>query len=498
MTVDANYVGPTVPAGGFSGFYATANDGGASQLIDVSAGFLGGLVEGCKVWVDSFRDSFTWYPSRTDTADNVTVVAPTAVGVGPGRFIRDCIASPTWTVQATWYVDPTNAGANDEHEGSAGASPLKTWNELRRRIGKHLIQQDTTIHIVSDMPATDRFTMDLGSVNTATVTIVGTRVVLLADQVMDNYANRNTAAVPATANQLTCNAIASWVPYTPATDGGILVVPTTGPAVGTAAYVAEDLGANVAQMSSFYDAAGMLEVQPVANNHFNIERCPRILSYQVNPSGGTWYFQNLYFNQFGADRAGGTTWSTSGIEWSNPTLLGIQWQNCSFEFLSPTMSGAQFWNCLWIDLGHVVYNCTIQWAAGMWYGADYLGSTPTYSTFYGSVVIGSSGMLFKEVQCVCYQNSWFDAYDVGVFQSIGDSVVVAYSSSMYIVNLWGGTAAGYGMKVKAGCQVQYANKPSINSGLGAGRETIVGGTDTLWANIPYVETTNLAAIVLYA
>jgi hypothetical protein len=46
--------------------------------------------------------------------------------------------------------------------------------------------------------------------------------------------------------------------------------------------------------------------------------------------------------------------------------------------------------------------------------------------------------------------------------------------------------------------VTYVTKPVINGGLGAGRESIVGGTDKQWGAIPYVEATNEAALVAYA
>jgi hypothetical protein len=61
--------------------------------------------------------------------------------------------------------------------------------------------------------------------------------------------------------------------------------------------------------------------------------------------------------------------------------------------------------------------------------------------------------------------------------------------------IWGTNNIGYGVQCYSGGIVTYRTKPVINTGLGAGREAYVGGTDKLWSAIPYVETANNAMIV---
>ena len=152
MSVQANAVGPNPVNGGYAGYYTSAANGGVSQLIDVTGGFLGGLVQGSKVWVQSFRDSFTWFPLDTSTPDNVTVVKPTVVGAGAGRFIRDQVASPTWAEQVAWYIDPANVAANDENSGLTALLPLKTAMELYRRTrGLDLSAGQYNVYIISDI-----------------------------------------------------------------------------------------------------------------------------------------------------------------------------------------------------------------------------------------------------------------------------------------------------------------------------------------------------------
>jgi hypothetical protein len=61
---------------------------------------------------------------------------------------------------------------------------------------------------------------------------------------------------------------------------------------------------------------------------------------------------------------------------------------------------------------------------------------------------------------------------------------------------WGTNNTNYGLVAQSGATYAYQTKPTINGGLGAGREANVGGTDKQWAAIPYFEATNGAAVVV--
>jgi hypothetical protein len=64
--------------------------------------------------------------------------------------------------------------------------------------------------------------------------------------------------------------------------------------------------------------------------------------------------------------------------------------------------------------------------------------------------------------------------------------------------IWGTANAGHGVVVRSGGMVAYVTKPTVNGGLGAGREALIGGVDTLWGGVPAVTAANLAAIVVNA
>lgn len=54
--------------------------------------------------------------------------------------------------------------------------------------------------------------------------------------------------------------------------------------------------------------------------------------------------------------------------------------------------------------------------------------------------------------------------------------------------MYGYSNAGHAVRVKSGGGLVYATKPTINGGLGAGRESVVGGVDKQWGAIPYADT----------
>lgn len=90
----------------------------------------GALEEGQLAFVRSLRTYWVFSPARRVTADNITAVNTTA----PGQFLRDEeYHDESWLTQATWFVNPTTG--NDENDGVAALTPIRTWGELVRRLG---------------------------------------------------------------------------------------------------------------------------------------------------------------------------------------------------------------------------------------------------------------------------------------------------------------------------------------------------------------------------
>jgi hypothetical protein len=67
--------------------------------------------------------------------------------------------------------------------------------------------------------------------------------------------------------------------------------------------------------------------------------------------------------------------------------------------------------------------------------------------------------------------------------------------------LWGTANTGHAVEMHEGAYFCYTTKPTINGGLGAGREALVGATDKQWGAIPFADsgaTGSQSAIVVKA
>ena len=94
------------------------------------------------------RDFFIFDSSLTTTTDDLNIIV--ADDATPGRWVRSQNTSVIWQMQTEWYID-FSAG-DDEDAGSSG-SPIKTWDEFRRRVGVGNFTNDVTIYIVNGDPS---------------------------------------------------------------------------------------------------------------------------------------------------------------------------------------------------------------------------------------------------------------------------------------------------------------------------------------------------------
>lgn len=130
--------------------FTGVNNGTVRLLKAITAFELNSLRGGDIVYVESVRDYWKWLPTSAltdDTATEVTICAPTVVGVGLGRFERLNIASPDWiggsAPQTEWHI---SSAGNNEATGLAG-SPLLTTTERQRRWGSSRSTDTTSFHV---------------------------------------------------------------------------------------------------------------------------------------------------------------------------------------------------------------------------------------------------------------------------------------------------------------------------------------------------------------
>lgn len=103
------------------------------RLVDVDTT---DLPDGSTAWVNSVENFFVFDSTSVVAADGVTVAAP---AVGPGRWFRLIAGNGIWQNRTAWFI--STAVGNDEFDGTAAVpvvgtlvGPLASMDELCRRL----------------------------------------------------------------------------------------------------------------------------------------------------------------------------------------------------------------------------------------------------------------------------------------------------------------------------------------------------------------------------
>lgn len=149
---------------------------GPSQVPTVSTpAALSGLLDvvlatGARAFVVSRRAWFVLDKASVAAPNGDTVIAATA-----GNWLRLDDVHPANAAQATWYVDPANALANDDNSGLTALLPLSSGAELARRVGAQwIIDHAVDLYIASSCSDLPNITVR----NTGTLRVRGTATVL--------------------------------------------------------------------------------------------------------------------------------------------------------------------------------------------------------------------------------------------------------------------------------------------------------------------------------
>ncbi len=136
--------------------FAVPNNIRVSNLTQLASLDITNLSNLITRWVATIRSFFYLDKTSTLTANGISII--TASG-GIGRWIRNEEASKYWLSQIVWYWDPSNITglANDENDGLTSTTPIRTYDEIDRRIGNAMMLNGPTINIMSDVPSSQRF-----------------------------------------------------------------------------------------------------------------------------------------------------------------------------------------------------------------------------------------------------------------------------------------------------------------------------------------------------
>jgi hypothetical protein len=470
-----------------------------AALKAITAARLAGLVDGQRVYVTTLKAWFAW-DALSAVADDTTdflSVSVTANGVAAGRFRRLDWAHPSWREQTAWFV--STAGSN-ENDGLTVGTPVRTDAEIQRRWGAYpRVNVDATITYaqspsgLTNLLATVGPTGRIRFVGTPTVTKTGTVLTAVQTQVRTAGAELGWA--------ITAVGLAA------ADVGKFAVITASGtPAnIGAYAFILKDETGGKVRTSPFGTyATGVTTftaVTPLVGDTIEIRDMTTVLS-------------------------------VGAIELHSADNAGLPNQGCIFDSITlhgnaSTFSGAVVANRVTAHYVKTVVNSLS--LAG-------LGTSVTFHSFIGSGVASGNGVVvrtgaigqFRQTGFLgnlssnagstvslfadCYfQNTNFTVTrgSAGLSQGVAffdrassDSALVVGALGSHqqtgAVPDWGTANAGHGIRVQSVASYSYATKPTINSGLGAGREAQVGGTDKLYAATPFIEPANNAALVLTA
>ena len=225
-----------------------------ASISTLSASDAGHLEEGAQGWVGSQRSTWSLVKNARagTTADGQNIVAATGAGVN-AFWVRQTSTDHYWAYQLGWFIDP--AAGNDENVGSTSGTALRTVAELTRRLSIVLQGTNYTFDLLGNIPSTDRLNWTPIFVGPApAVTVFSQRGTLLFRGVQT--VSRSGTLSAATQTTTTAQASATDGATVWTADIGKLLVMTGGAQVGETCWIAADLGAGTARVSSWATAAG--------------------------------------------------------------------------------------------------------------------------------------------------------------------------------------------------------------------------------------------------
>jgi len=461
------------------------------RLIDIDAQSIAALYPGQPVYVESVRRTFRWDPICTLANDNTTggtYVQPTAVG-GAGRFVWDGVVDPSWVVDNPAMVVDTTA-TTYEGFGDA-ANPLPTNAELIRRHGLLCqLRQNYSINWNTSTATSDPWSGKFIVGPNAVFSRVGKKLTTVTGTTSAFTAQNRTPG--AQAMPTITDATQTW-----ATLVGRHGTFTSGTAIGAFFVVLKDLGANVARIST-----------PVTFN-------PSTQAVTRNVPGNVSTYEVYTFPQvtvgtvelYSADTSATTSYVTDDlIEWRQAQVFTLR-SNSISKGIRVSSQRTTFFSYNGEADTHVMASClhtggpVLSWR-GIGSKCIAGGITGNISMPPAAQPVFDLDFCAQGVGVTMAQGAMPQIGTMAIFDSAGGlstnpgAVVFVLNIGDGAGTIWGTTTSGFGVNCVAGSQLIYnvaGNKPVINSGLGAGRESKQGGVDVPWAAVPVAVNVNNAA-----
>jgi hypothetical protein len=424
------------------------------------------------VWVRSEQTLFVYRVNSGLIPDGATVVASL---YGNGGVWQRITFGVSFLGQNAWFVDPTNG--NDASSGKTSATAIRTLAELARRWGIVTnINVPTTVTILGSVSATDPLNLEVRLYPGGKLTFVGTTTVVASGTFTAVTAINRGTQTPMSVQDGAVN----WAPHV----GRQLFIPS-GANVNGVAFIAKNVGGGVARVSPFVQNPTTFAAPTLFTpglDPYQVRTLPDLpvgtLRFEqasaIFDANAIVLFQDLHvFGQFGFN----------GIVTSSG-LLDIAFNACHVESFTNSSPGFQTNGCRCSNMSNIA-NGAFFVVAGLITGG-WLVAYNSIGFLDGDVLAQASKLVVVQdgvgvIGTACaFDNPSGPAVQINSGAK-ARSLPVTYGVDL----LWGTANSGYGMRLFSEGAFAYITKPTINAGLGAGREVLVGGTDKLWAAVPF-------------
>jgi hypothetical protein len=465
-----------------------------STLVEMLIQTDSSVEDGETVWVRSVQKMYV-YRVDSGLVPNGTTIVASLYGNGVWQQIVSGGGGDAILVQPNWYLNAITG--DDANDGATPLTPIQTNAELAVRwgTGVRLANQIYLVEWQTPMPSADPAFIDA---------IVGPNALLILSMDSEQHlAGTLTGYDPTdrptqTMNQMVDTGVASFVPFL-----GQIVQFTSGPAQFGFARILAEPAANTARLTTpvFTDGAGGVTrtPDPGIGDEYVIQGIPTMTVGMINIRGagisvpGTSFVSMLTMSLDGLGAG-----SSGGI-----TIRGVQVQAERSSFRRLDMDIDQFLPaaCLFNDVQMEGRGIARHVAAGD--GATSSLLRACAATGQMRFASGSAGTLDMDF---VFQNAggkfdsgsgwgvgtvaWFDGISgqlTSCFVDAGATLVSAPCPDGDNDDLiWGTNNVGNGVYVKSNGGLLYVTKPTVNGGLGVGREVSVGGNNKEWIpDIPF-------------
>lgn len=389
--------------------------------------------------------------------------------------------------QATWEID--SVGGSDYNTGVDHAHALKTWAELRRRIGGAggLFKQATTITVPNALPSTDPMLIDFGVDTSSTSTSNGLTIIASYSAVAG--APTGTVGTARVRNPSTrvYNGITSstggfdWSPYAVSDR---IVTGTGGAINGCRAWVVSNDGSALATMSTFLNPTTIVETTITNGDTYAFTQLVRVDTAQFRPPRGALLVKGFVF--------------TGTVQFAKPGSAGMQFTECSFEVpwvLTSVGSNAIFINCRYQTVNSLY---SVDTASASLIGGLYISTGPYASGGQGFNFLGggngafSRGFFFKNTGSQASDGGYINFIDAMWSGGCQDYCCIrVYRQGRVLLQSVSGFCSGvnapYGLQLDNSACVLYGGVTILNiigdTGLGGGDVVVAQQGVMSWAEI---------------